>query len=46
MRDRGVLTSVAGPHGNVLKLRLPLPFGRQDIEWAANALDESLHALS
>lgn len=46
LRERGVLTSVAGPHGNVLKLRPPLPFGRQDIDWAANALDESLHALT
>lgn len=45
LRMRGVLTSVAGPHGNVLKLRPPLPFGRQDIDWAVGALDESLKAL-
>lgn len=46
LRSRGVLTSVAGPHGNVLKLRPPLPFQREDIGWAAGALDESLKALS
>lgn len=46
LRSRGVLTSVAGPHGNVLKLRPPLPFQREDIGWAAAALDESLKALS
>lgn len=45
LRMRGVLTSVAGPHGNVLKLRPPLPFGRQDIDWAASALNDSLTAL-
>lgn len=46
LRSRGVLTSVAGPHGNVLKLRPPLPFQREDIGWAAGALDVSLKALS
>ncbi|WP_120003053.1 aspartate aminotransferase family protein [Nesterenkonia muleiensis] len=45
LRGRGVLTSVAGPHGNVLKLRPPLPFSEQDIPWAADALDDSLSAL-
>lgn len=45
LRSRGVLTSVAGPHGNVLKLRPPLPFQREDISWAAGALDASLQAL-
>ncbi|WP_146340067.1 aspartate aminotransferase family protein [Nesterenkonia sp. NBAIMH1] len=46
LRSRGVLTSVAGPHGNVLKLRPPLPFQRDDIRWASAALDDSLKALS
>lgn len=45
LRERGVLTSVAGPHGNVLKLRPPLPFAEEDIPWAAGALDDSLAAL-
>ncbi|GAA1821562.1 aspartate aminotransferase family protein [Nesterenkonia flava] len=46
LRSRGVLTSVAGPHGNVLKLRPPLPFSEQDIPWATQALDESLSVLT
>ncbi|KAA9393145.1 aspartate aminotransferase family protein [Kocuria coralli] len=46
LRSRGVLTSVAGPHGNVLKLRPPLPFDRDDIGWAVDALHESLTVLS
>ena len=42
LRDKGVLTSVAGPHGNVLKLRPPLAFQTHDIDWLVGALDESL----
>lgn len=45
LRDRGVLTSVAGPHGNVLKLRPPLAFQLADVDWLVGALDESLTAL-
>ena len=45
LRERGVLTSVAGPHGNVLKLRPPLAFQEQDIDWLVGALDQSLAAL-
>ena len=45
LRDRGVLTSVAGPHGNVLKLRPPLAFQRADVDWLVGALYESLTAL-
>jgi 4-aminobutyrate aminotransferase-like enzyme len=42
MRERGVLTSVAGQGGNVLKLRPPLAFDSGDIGWLVGALDESL----
>ncbi|MFK7161607.1 aspartate aminotransferase family protein [Marinospirillum sp. MEB164] len=45
LRERGVLTSVAGPHGNVLKLRPPLAFQEQDIDWLVGALDQSLQVL-
>ncbi|MDR6793634.1 aspartate aminotransferase family protein [Arthrobacter sp. KFRI-F3372] len=45
LRERGVLTSVAGPHGNVLKLRPPLAFQPGDIDWLVGALDDSLTAL-
>ncbi|MGL6237116.1 MAG: aspartate aminotransferase family protein [Segniliparus sp.] len=45
LRERRVLTSVAGPHGNVLKLRPPLAFGEHDIDWLVTALDEALDAV-
>ncbi|PRY18560.1 aspartate aminotransferase family protein [Kineococcus rhizosphaerae] len=45
LRERGVLTSVAGPHGNVLKLRPPLVFAAGDVDTVVRALDESLTAL-
>jgi len=43
LRDRQVLTSVAGPYGNVLKLRPPLAFQKKDIDWLVGALDDSLN---
>ena len=46
LRNERVLTSVAGPHGNVLKLRPPLAFQAQDIDWLVGALDKSLAALA
>ncbi|POY52374.1 aspartate aminotransferase family protein [Pectobacterium versatile] len=46
LRDNGVLTSVAGPYGNVLKLRPPLAFQKQDIDWLVGALDDCLGALT
>ncbi|HHW50204.1 MAG TPA: aspartate aminotransferase family protein [Pseudoclavibacter sp.] len=46
LRDRHVLTSVAGPHGNVLKLRPPLPFDTSDIDWLVGAIDEVLTEVS
>ncbi|UFS58605.1 aspartate aminotransferase family protein [Subtercola endophyticus] len=42
LRFRGVLTSVAGPYGNVLKIRPTLAFQQPDIEWFVTALDEVL----
>ncbi|UXK12294.1 aspartate aminotransferase family protein [Erwinia pyrifoliae] len=46
LRENRVLTSVAGPYGNVLKLRPPLAFQQSDIDWLVGALDKSLAALS
>lgn len=40
-----VLTSVAGPYGNVLKLRPPLAFQEKDIDWLVGALDQALMKL-
>ncbi|MFS2221540.1 aspartate aminotransferase family protein [Pantoea sp. B65] len=45
LRDNHVLTSVAGPYGNVLKLRPPLAFQESDIDWLVGALDKSLASL-
>jgi len=45
LREQFVLTSVAGPYGNVLKLRPPLCFQTQDIDWLVGALDRCLTAL-
>ena len=45
LRDHRVLTSVAGPYGNVLKLRPPLAFQTQDIDWLVGALDACLAEL-
>ncbi|PLR49275.1 aspartate aminotransferase family protein [Chimaeribacter arupi] len=46
LREQRVLTSVAGPYGNVLKLRPPLAFQASDIDWLVSALDTSLATLS
>lgn len=45
LREQGVLTSVAGPYGNVLKLRPPLAFQPWDIDWLVGALDRGLGTL-
>ncbi len=45
LRDNNVLTSVAGPYGNVLKLRPPMAFKECDIDWAASTLDKCLLEL-
>lgn len=45
LRDRHILTSVAGPHGNILKLRPPMVFKECDIDWFASSLDECIAEL-
>lgn len=45
LREERVLTSVAGPYGNVLKLRPPLAFQTGDIDWLVGALDRGLAQL-
>lgn len=46
LREERVLTSVAGPYGNVLKLRPPMAFQSADIDWLVGALDRSLTRLT
>ncbi|MBT0724255.1 aspartate aminotransferase family protein [Rosenbergiella sp. S61] len=45
LRDQGILTSVAGPYGNVLKLRPPLAFQASDIDWLVGGLDRALEQI-
>lgn len=45
LRDNHVLTSVCGPHGNVLKIRPTLAFQSHDIDWICSALDSCLTTL-
>ena len=45
MRDLGVLTATEGPHGNVLKLRPPICFTREQADITVDALDRALAAL-
>ncbi|MGE6741847.1 aspartate aminotransferase family protein [Allorhizobium pseudoryzae] len=43
MRERRVLISAAGIHGNTLKIRPPLPFGKQHADIFLETLEEVLH---
>lgn len=45
MRRRGVLISSIGHHGNILKIRPPMVFGREHADLLVNTLDDALHAL-
>jgi 4-aminobutyrate aminotransferase-like enzyme len=44
LRDRHVLISATGPHGNTLKIRPPLPFARTHVDQLAEALSDTLRA--
>jgi 4-aminobutyrate aminotransferase-like enzyme/Ser/Thr protein kinase RdoA (MazF antagonist) len=45
MRDLGVLTATEGPHGNVLKLRPPICFTREQADMTIAAIDRALSEL-
>ena len=45
LRERRVLISAAGPHGNVLKIRPPLVFGAEHADLLVEQLDQALQAL-
>ena len=42
LRERRVLISSAGPHGNVLKIRPPLVFGTEHADLLVETLDQAL----
>jgi 4-aminobutyrate aminotransferase-like enzyme len=46
LRDRNVLVGIAGPHGNILKIRPPLCFQREHADLLVEALSDSLARLS
>ncbi len=45
MRRRGVLISRIGPHGNVLKMRPPMVFSRDNTALLLETLEDALHAI-
>lgn len=45
MRDRGILLGTDGPFHNVIKIRPPMPFTREDGEHLAQAFEETLKEL-
>jgi 4-aminobutyrate aminotransferase-like enzyme/Ser/Thr protein kinase RdoA (MazF antagonist) len=45
LREQAILIGTEGPHDNVLKIRPPMPFDREDAEWLVGALDETLRRL-
>ena len=45
MRERRVLVSATGPHGNVLKVRPPLPFAREHADQFLTVLQETVEAV-
>jgi 4-aminobutyrate aminotransferase-like enzyme len=44
LRDRGVLTGTIGPDANILKLRCPMVFTRENADYALGIIDETLAA--
>ena len=45
LRDRGILIGTDGPFENVLKIRPPMPFTREDADLLVRALDDVLSSL-
>jgi 4-aminobutyrate aminotransferase-like enzyme len=45
MRQRGVLISRIGPHENILKIRPPLPFSRENADLLLRTLDDVMMGL-
>jgi len=45
LRNNGILVGREGPHGNVLKIRPPLAFGKEHADILVEGLDRALGAL-
>jgi 4-aminobutyrate aminotransferase-like enzyme len=46
LRDNRILTSVCGRFGNILKLRPPLVFSEDDVDWFISGFDKTLTTLN
>ena len=46
LRDRGLLTSSIGPDANILKLRCPMVFSRENADYALDIIDTTLASCS
>ena len=46
LRNRGLLTGSIGPHANILKLRCPMVFSRDNANLALDLIDATLAAVS
>jgi 4-aminobutyrate aminotransferase-like enzyme len=46
LKDRGFLTSNAGAHSNIVKIRPPLPFAQQHAEAFLEAFDETMREFN
>jgi 4-aminobutyrate aminotransferase-like enzyme len=46
LRQRGLLTGSIGQHANILKLRCPMVFSRENADYALQLIDESLAAVA
>ena len=45
MRDKGILLSLDGPHHNVIKIKPPLPFNKNDCDFLIYELSKILSQL-
>ncbi len=45
LRDNGVLVGSEGPHGNIIKIRPPLAFGKEHADILIRELGKALHSL-
>ena len=45
LRNQGILLSTDGPYHNVIKIKPPLPFTKEDSDFVSQELDQLLRSL-